>query len=282
MHMMVRRRGRLLASGLAALALTVTGCGTGTETGEGDLADATPSPSATPSQSPEPVDTLTPDGTPTTEQPSPAAESPSPASQPPSAAPQETPEETPDPVARSIRGKLLAADELPGFNDEFTWRVKTTRMREGRQPFGTCHKFAMTSIGASKVMVRTYVPAQKSPGSTASNLVAEFADEMTAKRAYEVLKSWSEQCEEELQGYDRTDVGRLESVSVNGAVGNWYLLGYGPAGDPDSSYFDAQGLTRVRRSVSVLQMRLVGQDYNYPRGEEPMVAAVQGAAARIR
>lgn len=271
--MMVRGRGRLLASGFAALALTVavTGCGAGTGTEDTDLTGAKPSSSPTPEPSPqpspEPVESETPEESPS------MAESTSPAEE-------ETQEEA---VVRGTRGKLLTADEMPGFNDEFTWREGSTRKREGRRPFGTCHKFAMTSIGATKVTVRKFDPAQKSPGSTASNLVAEFTDEMTAKRAYEVLKSWREQCEDRLQKHDRSDVGKLEPVpvDVDDAVANWYLLVYGPADGPDSSHFDAQGLTRVGSTISVVQMRLVGQDYNYPNGEEPIVAAVRSAATRI-
>lgn len=274
--MMRRGRGRLLAPGIAALALTfaVTGCGAGSAYEQdtdatGGQAASQPTPEKSPEQS--------------AEKPSPE---PAPSASPVKAAATKQP--TPDEketqqVAPGIRGKLLTADEVPGFNDRFTWREKSTRLREGRSPFGTCHKFAMTSIGAMRATVRRYVPTGNSPGSTASHLVAEFADEMTAKRAYEVLKSWRSQCAAELKQHDRADVGRLEPVSLDGdeAVGNWYLLTYGPAAGPDSSYFDAQGLTRVGRTVAVLQMRLEGQDYNYPAGKEPMVAAVQQAAARL-
>lgn len=272
--MLVRCRGRLLASVLAALALTVTvtGCGP-TETADTDLTGAGPSPSAR-SDVPEPVESQT-------AEPSPSA----PATKSPSMQEPATPtrDATPEAAVRGIRGGLLPADQLPGFNDDFAWREQSTRMREGRRPFGTCHTFAMTAIGATKVTVRRYAPAAKSPGSTASNLVAEFADDMTARRAYEVLKSWREQCADRLREHPSSDVGRLKPVTVDGndAVGNWYLLVYGPADRPHSSTFDAQGLTRVGSSISVLQMSLEGQDYDYPNGREPMVGAVRKAATRI-
>ena len=273
--MMVRRRGRLLASSLAAVALTfaVTGCGN--QNDDTDLAQALPTAQQGASESPE---LESPEESPLDEDESPGAKE----SESPAAEQDESPEASPP--ARGIRGKLLTAEELPGFNEEFRWSVKSTRMREGRQPFGTCHKFAMTSIGAEKVVVRSYAPTADSAGSTASNLVAEFADEMTAIRVFDVLKSWAAQCDEELNEYDRSEVGKLKPVPVDaaGAFGHWYLLTYGPAqGNPDAGYFDAQGLTRVGRTISALEMRLVGQDYNYPSGEEPMVAAVQNAVARI-
>jgi hypothetical protein len=61
------------------------------------------------------------------------------------------------------------------------------------------------------------------------------------------------------------------------------MLTYGPASGEtdDDAYFDAQGLARVGKRISVLQMRLVGQDYNYPSGHEPMVQAVRTAAGKL-
>ena len=139
----------------------------------------------------------------------------------------------------------------------------------------------MTSIGGGEVAVRTFTPATAAEKVTASQLVADFGDEMNAKRAFEVLKSWRAQCDEELRGYDRRDVGGLTTVDVPTGVGGWYLLTYGPVeGTSEETYFDAQGITRVGSRISVLQMRLAAQDYDYPAGEEQMVAAVQRAATK--
>ena len=60
-----------------------------------------------------------------------------------------------------MRARLLTAEEPPGFDDDFTWTTATTRTSEGRKPFGTCHKFAMTSIGAGEVAVRTFTPRRR-------------------------------------------------------------------------------------------------------------------------
>lgn len=210
-----------------------------------------------------------------------------------STSPSPTENETTEPASKRP-DEPLSAEELPGFNAEFTWRVKSDRTSEPRRPFGTCHKFAMTSIGASAVAVRTYQPAPElsDSGATAGNLVATFPDPKTAKRAYEVLKSWTAQCADELSRHKPREVGMLQDVelprglspdlSPARASGNWYLLMYGPVpGDPDAAYFDAQGLARVGSRVSVLEMRLIGQDYNYPFGQEPMVEAVQASAAKL-
>ena len=69
---------------------------------------------------------------------------------------------------------------------------------------------------------------------------------------------------------------------MDGGTGGWYLLTYGPvAGDPDASFFDAQGLAVVGTRIAMVEMVLAGQDYNYEPGQEPMVAAVQRAAGRL-
>lgn len=288
-----RRRHRLgLAVSALAVAAVATGCSPSgelevtrsrptvtVEPGDGGSASPSPSPSASVSSAPSTSAAPTPSPTPVeqvSQEPSPTP-SQSPAAQ---QAPAEVTVVAPA-ASAPMRARLLTAEELPGFDDDFTWTTATTRTSEGRRPFGTCHKFAMTSIGAGEVAVRTFTPATAAEKVTASQLVADFGDEMNAKRAFEVLKSWRAQCDEELKGYDRRDVGGLTTVDVSTGVGGWYLLTYGPVeGTSEETYFDAQGITRVGSRISVLQMRLAAQDYDYPAGEEPMVAAVQRAATK--
>jgi hypothetical protein len=199
--------------------------------------------------------------------------------------PSPTPEAaTPTASARPRKtDRLLSASQVPAPHDGFSWEATATRRSEGEEPFGTCHKFAMTSIGAMGVVVREFRPAEDPGSATASHLVAEFPDEPTARRALEVLKSWRSQCAEELDGYDRSDVGKLRPVSASGADAGWYLLTYGPAADggADEGYVDAQGFSRVGKRIAVLQMRSVGQDYDHAVGQEPMSAAVQAASAAL-
>ncbi|HSE72474.1 MAG TPA: hypothetical protein VLA97_17030 [Nocardioidaceae bacterium] len=183
--------------------------------------------------------------------------------------------DAPEARPAGLPGRLLPAEQLPGFTGQHAWTETGTRSREGSRPFGTCHKFAMTSIGAMKVVTRSYVPAGGGED-TAGQLVADFADEMTARRAFEVLKSWRADCEEQLQRYERREVGSLQAAGP----GSWYLLGYGPAAsDPDAGYVDAQGLVRVGSRIAVLEMRVVGEE-----GEDPgdaMVTAVERAAGLL-
>lgn len=182
-----------------------------------------------------------------------------------------------------LEQRLLSAEDIPGFNDGFTWGEAGTRRREGSSLFGTCHRFAMTSIGAMRVVVREYAPTQGADADSAAELVAQFPDQRTARRAFEVLRSWRGQCDDRLATYDRHRVGDLQHLDVTNGDAGWYLLTYGPpsGGSQDEGWFDSQGLTRVGSRIAVLRMRLVGQDFNYPAGEEPMAEAVRRAAVGL-
>lgn len=268
---MLHHRTRL-AVGIGAITLAVAGCADVTEPERRTTVATEESVAASPSPSPSE---------------SPASESPSPeaaGSTAPSASTESPSMVAPAARRPSLADRLLTAAEMPGFNEEWTWQVGETRKGEGRRPFATCQKFAMTSIGASRVVVRTFEGAMSPDSSTqGSQLVADFPDEMTAKRAFEVLKSWRADCEEQLSEYDRRDVNAFEEVALPTGTGGWYLLVYGPAeqGNPDESWFDAQGLSRVGKRISLLQMRAVGQDYNHPAGQEPLVAGVERAASKL-
>ncbi len=248
---------RLLApSLLLALLLGLAGCGP-EPAAPGD-ADETPVATESDAPSEEPTDETT--------EPSSTSESTEPA---------------PEPGTGTLTDALLPAEEVPGFNEEFTWTEGTTATAEPKELAGACHQFEMTSIGAEEVAHRTYEPTA-GDNSEASQLVAQFPDEMTANRAFEVLKSWRQGCAKNFKKYDRVQVGDLEDVDTDAGTGHWYLLIYGPAeGDPDAAYFDAQGIAKVGNRVAVVRLSLVGQDYNYEQGQEPMVEAVRAAAARL-
>ena len=261
-----RSTHRLVSLATAALAVTLlAGCGTTVDLDSeraGSGVTKTPRPKKTPN--------------------SPAATT---ESTPSPSASEEVVEEQPDESASApatLPARLLTAQEYPGPNRSFRWTEGRTTKREPAALAGTCHQFSMLSIGAMRVAHRDYLPADASPGARANELVATFADAKTAWRAFEVLKSWRAECDEALAKYDRHDVGELEKVRVGKGEGHWYLLGYGPAeGETDAGYFDAEGIALVGNRIAVLRMAVIGQDYNYPAGKEPMVATVRAAAAKL-
>lgn len=277
------RHSRSASAALAALLLSTApaGCaqldrGTevaaeeprGTEAGStgGSAVPTAPAPAGgSPSQAPSPTPTTAPEQT---EQQSSSPARPTPATQQAAA-------------HRSLPERLLDADQVPALEEQ-RWKDGRTRGVEGRDPFATCHKFAMTSIGATRVAVREYLPRAKGSPATASALVAQFPDVTTAQRAYSVLAAWRGQCEEELGGYERHDVGPLRAVSVPDGVAARYLLSYGPAdGDADAGFLDAQGLTRVGARVAVLQMRQLVEDGASPDGTTPIAALTRRASALL-
>ncbi len=188
---------------------------------------------------------------------------------------------TPTPAGpAALVSRLLPAGDLPGFNAAFRWREQSTAAGEP-QHLATCNRFAMTSLGATRVVTRTYLPAG-TPGLPARHLVAQLPDEATAARAYDVLTAWRRRCGARLAGYDLRRVGPLEPVTVPSGTAGWYLLTYGPVRPgSDDAVFESTGLVLDGTRVAVLDMRLEGQDFNYPRGQEPMVAAVQRAAGLL-
>ncbi len=257
-----------LAAFAALATVGLTGCNDATGTATQPASEATstaPTADTTTADADESPAPATPTRTTTSAAPSPSA--------PTSSAPAGT---------GGLRSRLLDAADVPGFNDDFRWTEGRTRSQEPQKPFGTCQRFAMTSIGATDVAVRDYLPGTGGTQDRASELVAEFPDSTTARRAFAVLKAWRAQCADQLGRFKTSEVGDLQDVSVASGTGGWYLLTYGPvAGDPDAAFFDAQGLAVVGTRIAMVEMVLVGQDYNYEAGQEPMVAAVQRASDRL-
>lgn len=186
---------------------------------------------------------------------------------------------SPSPTNRN-GGPLLSADEVPGFGDGARWLEVSTTTKEPRS-FGTCQRFGILSIGAERVVVRRFRPADtgESP-SLAGELVATFPDAMTARRAYSVLESWHKQCGSLLRRYTAADVGDLQPVSVGDGMAGWYLLTYGPVtGRPGKIFLDAQGVALLGKRIVMLSMVRAGAKGDRP---PPMDAALAAAAARLR
>jgi hypothetical protein len=182
----------------------------------------------------------------------------------------------------TLPARLLTAEQLPGVTRSLGWTEGRTTRREPEALAGTCHRFAMLSIGAMRVAHRDFAAEDGGADARADQLVATFADAKTAWRAFEVLKSWHDDCGQALRRWERHDVGALEKVAIGPGEAHTYLLTYGPAdGQRDSSYFDAEGLVLVGNRIAVLRIAYLGQDYDYADGAEPITAAVKAAAAKL-
>lgn len=266
-HAALSRPSARVAGCLAVAALTLSGCGGGESSESSGGSSTEPSSSSS---------------SPSTESTSPSSSAPSSESPQPSDEPSSSDSPTIAPGGSTLRSRLLTAAELPGFNEDYRWTQGATAPEDPSTSFGTCQKFAVTSIGAEQALVRRFRPTGAGSSDRAGELVATFPDSQTARRAFAVLQAWRGQCADRLRKWKRSDVGAPESVRVAAGRGQWYLLTYGPVpGDRDSQFFDAQGMVMVGSRIAMVSMVGAGQDFNYERGQEPMVAAVQRAAQKL-
>lgn len=273
-------RARLAATTTAAaLALSLAGCSgdepAGDATEETTPASPTsqaPSPSASPSE--------TESEQPTEQSPSEPATTVESTEEAPSAAPVQPP-----PEGSSPRQMLLSAPQVPGLNDQHRWKPIGTENGERRQPVWACQVTDFMAIGATDVSVRRFTGQPGAPGSArARSAVITFADETSAKRAYAVLQAWHDRCEDRLEDdYRRVRVDdAATAVEVDGGPAQWRLAIYGPVpDDSDAGFFDATGYVRNGERISLVTMVSVGQDYNYPVGEEPIVGALRAADVKL-
>lgn len=279
-------RSRVLATSmLTALAVSVSGCANDAE----PAGEAAESPTATSSQ-PSPTTastTPTPTAPPTTASAVPTTSPTEPSTtvgtteESPSAAPVQPP-----PPGSGPKEMLLRADEIPGLNDQHGWKPIATENSERRRPVWACQVTDFSSIGATDVWVRRFV-GQPGGGDSAKarSAVITFADDKSAERAYAVLRAWHDRCEEQLRDrYQRVRVdAAATAVEVDNGVAEWRMAIYGPAeGEREAGYFDATGYVRNGNRISLTTMVNVGQDYNYPAGEEPIVGAVENSAIKLR
>lgn len=258
----------------AVLALSVSAC-----TGESEEAADQPNPSPRPSAQQTPSTPPPTSPSPTTATPTQPSETTQTATPTPSAAPVQPP-----PAGSGPEAMLLRAREMPGLNEEHGWRTIATDDHERRQPVWACQVTDFFSIGATDVWVRRFVGQPGGAQSAkARSAVITFADSQSAQRAYAVLQAWHDRCEEQLRGFRRVDVdGSPTPVEVPGGQAEWRMAIYGPAeGEREAAYFDATGYVVEGSRIGLTTMVSVGQDYNYPRGEEPIVEAVRNAATKL-
>ncbi|RNL79120.1 hypothetical protein [Nocardioides marmorisolisilvae] len=186
---------------------------------------------------------------------------------------------TSTPTLPDIPDAFLPAGLVPGLNASWQWQDGTSSHGDGK-PFGVCAKADLASIGADKVGERTYFPPDDSDDS-AAQLVARFPDAKSAAQAWSVLESWRSRCAATIGAALGPKVGSETAVKLpDKAVGRWYLVSWNPAGE-ETGRFEAFGMVRQGSLISVLRITNSGQDYNYPRGEEPMTKMVQLAGLRL-
>ena len=125
-------------------------------------------------------------------------------------------------------------------------------------------------------MVRSYA----ADGDVAADQVlGEFADAKSAWRAHEVVKTWASECAEMLDA-EVEKVSKLKEVAVPGGVAQQQLLQYGDDG-ADEHTFSGIAIVRHGSYLTIVQIDVVGQDYNYETGDEPAARAAVAANGKL-
>ena len=174
--------------------------------------------------------------------------------------------------------RLLPTAEVPGLRAGWQWQDGDTGPA-GTDPFGVCAKADLASIGATDVVSRTYFPPDDSDDNAAEQ-VAEFPDANTAARAWAVLKSWHDKCDQRAADQPGLKVGALTPASVPSGSARWYLSSWSPAGE-ETSRFETLGMVLAGTRIAVLRMDHSGRDHSYPSGKDPMVEMAAAAAERL-
>ncbi|MFL6158291.1 MAG: hypothetical protein ACJ72D_19535 [Marmoricola sp.] len=178
-------------------------------------------------------------------------------------------------VYAGLGDRLLATADVPGLAAGWKWQDG----ENGPAPtdaFSPCAKADLLSIGATEAVQRTYFPPVDTDDYAAEQ-VAEFPDARTAATAAKVLRSWHDRCPA-----SAGKVGPLVAVAAPGATASWYLVSDVRTGaSADDSQLVAVGIAARGLRVAVTLIRFVGRKTSYPAGQEPMVAMVRAAAARL-
>ena len=177
-----------------------------------------------------------------------------------------------------VAGLLLPAGRMGKLNAEWTW-LAGNEFDVEPEGLVSCHRFGMEVIGADEVAVREYT-SDLDANVRAHHLVAGFADDVTARRAYSVLESWRSSCQKRLEqkakGRDGIRVSDPDRVSGAGDTASSYLVVQpSPTG---SSLLEDVAFARDGAVVHLAVVELEGDDYNYPRGRTPAAVAVRNAA----
>ena len=180
------------------------------------------------------------------------------------------------PAGSGLEARLLSPDEMAGANEETVWEAAASGPENGRTT-GSCQRFDLVSLGASEAVVRAFTSNQDTV--EAVQVVAEFADAKSAWRAHQVLKKWRSTCADRIDAAD-VSVSDLRALPVSVGHGDSYVVRYGDAGAEDQ-HWAGVGISRRGPLLSLVQIDLVGQDYNYPAGEEPASLAAMSALADL-
>lgn len=149
----------------------------------------------------------------------------------------------------------------------------------------SCQRSTLAALGALGVERRDFASAGGVvAGVKAGQLLATFPNADEAERAYETILGWRTTCRSwaSAHGYDTSKLGDLQDVHSNATRSAWWLGTFGPAAeDPDAGWFSADGVAVDADTVTLVWIDVLGQDYDYDAGAEPMVTTLVNASAVV-
>lgn len=174
-------------------------------------------------------------------------------------------------LLRAAGAHLLPGERMPALGDDFTWKVVASGPEDARA-IGACQKTSLESIGAVTAVRRRFTGGD--PSVSATQVVAHFADHVSAARAHAVLLAWREDCEQRLD-YARKAVGPVRAVRVRAGTGESYRTAFGPRSE-SRGRTTGLGIVWKGSYLSVVEVTTPAADY--PTGWDPARRAVRRIA----
>lgn len=200
---------------------------------------------------------------------------------------------TPVPAQPRMRGTtlhLLTADQVGEFNASWRWIIGSTQSGEGKFIDAFCQQSSLASLGASAVTRRDFIGAsRKSNDTDAGQLLATFPSPGAAAKAYQAMLRWRATCSASMhkRGFTTAKVRPLQQVATNAERAGWWLGIFTPV-NPDlpnaytnAGWFAATGIAQDGDTVTVVWINVIGQDYSYDTGNEPMARTLVNAASVV-
>lgn len=174
-------------------------------------------------------------------------------------------------LLRAADAHLLPAERVPALGDDFAWTVRASGPEDARA-IGACQKTSLESIGAVTAVRRKFTSGDRSVSAT--QVVARFADHVSAARAHAVLLAWRADCEERLD-YARKSVGPVRAVRVRAGTGESYRAVFGPR-EVSRGRTTGLGIVWKGSYLSVVEVTTPAADY--PTEWDPARRAVRRIA----
>lgn len=173
-------------------------------------------------------------------------------------------------LLRAADAHLLPGERMPALGDS-TWTVVASGPEDARA-VGACQKTSLETIGAVSAVQRRFTIGDRSVSAT--QVVAHFADHISAARAHAVLLAWRADCEERLD-YVRKSVGPVRAVRVRAGTGESYRTIFGPR---SLSHGRVTGLGIVWKGSYLSVVEVTTPSVDYPTDWDPARRAVRRIA----